>query len=109
MTADAGEPGLAPVADADWPAEIAPLRQTAGRLNVYRVMAHHPPLLAAWQSLRDHVVLRSSLPGPLLELAILRVGHRLPGFCSGSRGTVLCQRTRQQFAPPDAGTSGPRR
>jgi 4-carboxymuconolactone decarboxylase len=67
-----------PLADADWPAEIADLRDGfAGRLNVYRVMAHHPALLRAWVPLRQHLVTRGTLGAELTEIAILRTAHRL--------------------------------
>lgn len=67
-----------PIRDEDWPARIAGLRDDfAGRLNVYRVMAHHPALLAAWAPLRDHVVLRTALGQQFSEVVILRAGVRL--------------------------------
>jgi alkylhydroperoxidase family enzyme len=69
---------LAPIADADWPEEIAAMREGfAGSLNVYRTMAHHPALLGAWANLREHLVGRSALGPERLEIAILRTGHRL--------------------------------
>jgi len=48
----------------------------AGQLNVYQVMAHHPALLRAWASLRQHVVIDSSLSKRHSEIVILRAGHR---------------------------------
>ncbi len=67
-----------PIADADWPEAIASLRDGfAGRLNVYRVMAHHPALLAAWAPLRRHVVQDTALGAERSEVVILRTGHRL--------------------------------
>ncbi|GAB4387498.1 carboxymuconolactone decarboxylase family protein [Albidovulum sp.] len=72
-----GNPVL-PLSDADWPPEIADMLDGfAGRLNVYRTMAHHPALLRAWADLREHVVNRSTLGRTLLEVVILRTGHRL--------------------------------
>lgn len=69
---------LAPIPDRDWPSEIADLRDSfAGSLNVYRVMAHHPALLRAWQDYREHVVVRSTLGRQRSEVVILRTGHRL--------------------------------
>ncbi len=67
-----------PLSDADWPEEIAALRDGfAGQLNVYRTMAHHPALLRAWAPLRQHVVKDSAL-GPIRsEVVILRTGVRL--------------------------------
>lgn len=67
-----------PLTDDDWPARIAELRTGfAGALNVYRVMAHHPDLLAAWAPLRAHIVQRSALGPEPAEIVILRTGHRL--------------------------------
>lgn len=68
---------LAPLDDAAWP-ESAPrlLGGFAGRLNVYRVMAHNPALLLAWETLRNHVVLDSALTPEQSEIVILRVGVR---------------------------------
>src|SRR6056297_2874654 len=67
-----------PIPDAEWPLEIADLKDSfAGRLNVYRVMAHHPELLRAWVPLRRHLVQSSTLGPEQLEVAILRTAHRL--------------------------------
>jgi 4-carboxymuconolactone decarboxylase len=67
-----------PLADGEWPPALDDLRRGfAGALNVYRVMAHHPALLRAWQPLRDHVTQAGSLPPRLRELVVLRVGFRL--------------------------------
>lgn len=75
---DDAPPELAPRTDADWPPEIADmLPGFAGRLNVYRTMAHHPALLRAWSSLREHIVNHSALGRADLEVVILRTGHRI--------------------------------
>jgi 4-carboxymuconolactone decarboxylase len=69
---------LPPIADADWPAEIADMREGfAGALNVYRTMAHHPPLLRAWAPLRQHLVKNSALGPVRAEIVILRAAHRM--------------------------------
>lgn len=66
-----------PLKDEDWPAEIAELRSGfAGRLNVYRVMAHDPSLLRAWAPLRQYVVLDNALGPQFSEVVILRTGFR---------------------------------
>ncbi|HSJ78164.1 MAG TPA: carboxymuconolactone decarboxylase family protein [Erythrobacter sp.] len=68
---------LNPIGDADWPAEIEHMRDGfAGKLNVYRVMAHHPALLQAWENIRNHVVCHSKLTPQQSEIVILRTGHR---------------------------------
>ncbi|BCB06992.1 carboxymuconolactone decarboxylase [Vreelandella venusta] len=67
-----------PITDADWPNEIAELREDfAGALNVYRTMAHHPALLNAWAPLRQHVVKENALGPELTEVVILRAGLRM--------------------------------
>lgn len=70
-------PIAAPLTDQEWPEAVAHLRSGfAGKLNVYRVMAHHPALLRSWETLRNHVVLNSALTPIQREIIILRVGHR---------------------------------
>lgn len=67
-----------PLNDSHWPESVAALRDGfAGRLNVYRVMARHPALLAAWAPLRQHVVRDRALDDQQSEVVILRTGHRL--------------------------------
>lgn len=71
-------PPILPLPDADWPTELAHMKDGfAGQLNVYRTMANHPSLLKAWADLRDHVVLKSNLTQQQSEVAILRTGHRM--------------------------------
>jgi len=72
-----GPGAFAPLADENWPESIGHLRGTvAGRLNVYRTMAHHPALLAAWEPLRNHVVKHTALGKTFSEIVILRAGFR---------------------------------
>lgn len=67
-----------PLGDDDWPEEAEALRGGfATRLDVYRVMAHHPALLKAWAPLRQHVVLDRALNDQQSEVVILRSGHNL--------------------------------
>ena len=67
-----------PIADEDWPEDIVDMRGGfAGRLNVYRTMAHDPRLLRAWAPLRQHLVLDNALGQQFSEVVILRTGHRL--------------------------------
>lgn len=66
-----------PIKDNAWPEAAIELRDDfAGRLNVYRVMAHHPKLLMAWAPLRQHVVLNTALGGARSEVVILRTAFR---------------------------------
>jgi 4-carboxymuconolactone decarboxylase len=68
---------LQPLSDEAWPAAAERLRSDfAGKLNVYRVMAHNPALLLAWEMLRNHVVRTTALPPDKQEIVILRAGHR---------------------------------
>jgi len=67
-----------PLSDAQWPSGIADLRDGfAGKLNVYRTMAHHPDLLRAWAPLRQHIVMKNTLGFENLEIVILRAAHRI--------------------------------
>lgn len=67
-----------PIEDADWPEAISDMRDGfAGKLNVYRTMAHHPALLRSWAPLRQHLVKDSALGAVRSEIVILRTGHRL--------------------------------
>ena len=69
---------LKPLNDTDWPQSVAGLREGfAGRLNVYRTMAHHPALLAAWAPLREHVVRQRAMSDQQSEAVILRTGHHM--------------------------------
>ncbi|MEJ0022518.1 MAG: carboxymuconolactone decarboxylase family protein [Alphaproteobacteria bacterium] len=67
---------LKPISEAAWPPELADMAQGfAGKLNVYRTMAHHPALVRAWASLRTHVVVNNVLGEQASEIVILRIGH----------------------------------
>ena len=67
-----------PIPDDLWPEAVADLLPGfAGKINVYRVMAHHPELLRAWAPLRAHIVTRTSLGPERAEVVILRAGMRL--------------------------------
>lgn len=68
---------FAPLSDTEWPPALEEMRGGfATALNVYRVMAHNPALLAAWRDFRNHVVLNNRLDPPSLEIVILRTGFR---------------------------------
>ena len=69
---------FAPLSDSDWPGGLEDLRDGfAGKLNVYRAMAHHPGLLRAWSELREHIVNQTTLGPERAEVVILRAAHRL--------------------------------
>ena len=66
-----------PLPDQEWPEALEDLRAGfAGKLKVYRVMAHHPALLRAWAPLRAHIVTDSALGAERSEVVILRTAHR---------------------------------
>ncbi len=64
---------MAPIADAHWPEALGDCAGTfATDLNVYRVMARHPPLLRSWRALREHIVRQSTLGAERAEVVIIR-------------------------------------
>lgn len=69
---------FAPLEDKDWSDELSRMKGTfAGKLNVYRTMAHHPRLLLAWADLREHIAANSALEPQHSEVVILRAGVHL--------------------------------
>ena len=69
---------LPPLAPQDWPASLAHLQGSfASRLNIYKVMAHHPGLLEGWVDLRAHIVTKNALGAVRLEVAVLRIAAML--------------------------------
>lgn len=69
---------LQPMSATDWPDALADLEADfAGRLNVYRTMAHHPALVRAWKALRQHIVIDTALGRDRSEVVILRAAHNL--------------------------------
>jgi hypothetical protein len=69
------------------PAEIADLREGfAGRLNVYRGMAHRSDLLRASAPLRQHVVLANAL-GPERPIHAARSTAGLEEIRRGSQSS----------------------
>lgn len=62
-----------PLSTEHWPASLDAVRETLGApLNVHKMMANHPELLAAWLPLRQHLVTAGSLSERQRELAVLR-------------------------------------
>lgn len=85
---------LNPLADAEWPEEIADMQAGfAGGLNVYRTMAHNPALLRAWADLREHVVNRSLLGSQRTEVVILRTGVNLGSSYEWQQHIVRARKT----------------
>ena len=65
---------LAPLDEAAWAPPLQAARSGFGTvLNVHRMMAHHPELLAAWTPLRQHIAAGGTLTPRHRELIILRV------------------------------------
>lgn len=90
---------LLPLTETDWPPELTDmLSGFAGSLNVYKVMAHHPELLRAWEGLRAHVVTGSSLAPQDLEVVILRAGHRLGSSYEWSQHILRARATGMEDA-----------
>ncbi len=98
-----------PLDPADWPESLADMRGGfADRLNVYRVMAHHPELLLAWKNFRNHVVGAKALGSEHCEVVILRTAHRLGAayewahhIVRGRRAGLDDARIRQLGGPAD--------
>jgi alkylhydroperoxidase family enzyme len=68
---------LDPLDEAEWPTTLDAVQASLGTvLNVHRVMANHPDLMAAWTPLRQHIALHGTLSPRHRELVILRLGHR---------------------------------
>jgi alkylhydroperoxidase family enzyme len=65
---------LSPLDEANWAPALEATRTGFGAvLNVHRMMAHHPELLAAWTPLRQHIAAGGTLTPRHRELIILRV------------------------------------
>lgn len=68
---------MSPLPEAKWDSRLDSVLDRLGTvLNVHRVMARHPDLMAAWTPLRQHIATAGSLAPRHRELAILRVAHR---------------------------------
>jgi alkylhydroperoxidase family enzyme len=57
------------------PAELQEEVTARGSLNVFRMLMHSPALAPGVLALGDAILRRNTLPDPLRELAIVRVGH----------------------------------
>ncbi|MDQ0930180.1 carboxymuconolactone decarboxylase family protein [Streptomyces turgidiscabies] len=57
------------------PAELREAVAAHGSLNVFRMIMHSPALAPGLLQLGDAILRGNSLPDPLRELAIVRVGH----------------------------------
>ena len=65
---------ITPLDEAAWTPALEAARSGFGTvLNVHRMMAHHPELLAAWTPLRQHITSGGTLSARHRELIILRV------------------------------------
>ena len=68
---------LSPLDEGNWPTTLDSVQASLGTvLNVHRVMANHPDLMAAWTPLRQHIAVNGTLSPRHRELVILRLGHR---------------------------------
>jgi alkylhydroperoxidase family enzyme len=69
---------LTPLPEADWAEVIRPLTdQLSPVLNIHRLIAHNPDLMAAYTPLRQYIKGNSSLTDRQRELLILRTAHNL--------------------------------
>lgn len=74
---DGEDPRILPLLEAEWDSRLdSVLGRLDPVLNVHRVLARHPDLLAAWSPLRDHIAFGGSLLPRHRELLILRIAHR---------------------------------
>lgn len=68
---------LQPLDPDAWDPSLADVRRRIGSpLNIHRVIARNPELMASYAPLREHVVKSSSLEAADRELVILRIAHR---------------------------------
>ena len=72
-------PRIAPLAEEEWPEEVADMLRSARNLvghdmNFFSTMARHPQLYRSWARFGNQVRLKSSLPSRDRELLILRIG-----------------------------------
>jgi alkylhydroperoxidase family enzyme len=69
---------LTPLPESQWAGELADVaRSFKNVLNIHRVIAHNPALMAAYAPLRNYIVAKSSLTPRQRELLILRTAHLL--------------------------------
>ena len=77
------QPRVPPLEPSDWSAETAELMtrfgggQSPGEgavHNIFKTLAHHPPLLRRWTVFGNHILFKSSLPPRDREILILRIG-----------------------------------
>ncbi|NNC93290.1 MAG: carboxymuconolactone decarboxylase family protein [Acidimicrobiia bacterium] len=74
---DVKRPRILPLPEGEWDPRLdAVLVRLDQVLNIHRVMARNPELLAAWAPLRDHITAGGSLVPRHRELVILRLAHR---------------------------------
>ena len=93
-------PRLGPLPVAEWDGRLAPILEGLDpALNVHRVLAHHPDLLAAWWPLRGHVALGGSLRPRHREIVILRVAHRAGSAYEWHHHVVRA--SREGVVPPE--------
>jgi len=85
-------PRLQPTTEADWDDETRALVESAGRLNIFTTLAHHPKLLKRWLVFGAHVLSKSTLPGREREILILRTGWRCGSEYEFGQHTIISRR-----------------
>ena len=103
---------VVPLPPADWDPVLAPiLADMKGRpLNVHSLMAHHPALLQAWWSFRNHSVGGGALGRRGGELVILRVAVLLKAWyewASHVERSLACGLSREEIERVKAGAAAP--
>jgi 4-carboxymuconolactone decarboxylase len=102
---------LSPLPVADWDDCLAQVSDDlqAKPLNVHALMAHHPDLLKAWWSFRNHVVSGGELGSRNTELIILRVALHLKSWYewgSHVKRAMACGLTREEIERVKQGAQG---
>jgi len=71
-------------------------------LNLFRMLAHSPPVLAGFTKLGGALLLEGTLPARLREAAVLRVGHRAGAEYEVKKHTAIARRVGLSEAEIDA-------
>jgi 4-carboxymuconolactone decarboxylase len=88
------QPRIDPVPPAEWPDEIARVRdaQGAGTPNVICTLANHPDLMRRWLVFANHILGKSTLPVRDRELLMLRIGWLCGSGYEFGQHTLIARR-----------------
>lgn len=87
------KPRLEPLSDEQLPAELRERFGDGPVLNIFRTLAHHPPLMRRWLVFGNHVLGKSTLPPREREIVILRVGWRCRAGYEWGQHVLIARRT----------------